>query len=220
MPIDIFITHQGVHKSIDREISGSNVAIPKSTLYQNISVPRWNNVVGIDIKTILSNLYYNDYKDDFHYNLGFFRDSAKTGNFKSLFELCPTGTRVWFVKNTLQDYRIVFNDWIDIMKARGQEKVLRKRFRKDQSYDDSDVCVEYEERTVELDDFADEYSASDWQPFDSNVYLGIGSAESNTLEARLFIKPEGFAYPKEEEKQEETVDNIDEDDDFVNEDDL
>jgi hypothetical protein len=217
--INIFITHQGVHKTIDQEIFGSNVAIPKSTLYQNISVPRWNNIIGADIQTIFSNLFYNDYKAEFKYNLGFFVDSAKGGNFKSLIELCPTGTKIWFVKNSYEDYNIVFQDWIKIMRSRGQEKVLRKKFRKDETFDDTDIQVEHEEKTVQVDDFADEYDASAWMPFDSNVYLNNEPAKSNTLEARLFVKPEGFAYKKSKEQSEDKDDEF-EDDDFVNEEDL
>lgn len=220
--INIFITHQGVHKSIDQEISGSDVAIPKSILYQNISVPRWNNIIGTDIQTIFSNLFYNDYKDEFKYNLGFFIDSAKGGNFKSLIKLCPVGTKIWFVKTTPENYSIIFQDWIKIMRSRGQEKVLRKKFRKDETFDDSDIYVEHEEKTVQVDDFADEYDASAWMPFDSNVYLNNEPAKSNTLEARLFVKPEGFTYKKNNNQinDQDLTDDEFEDDDYVDEEDL
>lgn len=223
--INIFVTHQGVHKTIDQETFGSNVAIPKSTLYQNISVPRWNNVIGTDVQTIFSNLFYNDYKDEFKYNLGFFVDSAKSGNFRSLINLLPVGTKIWFVKTTTENFSIVFQDWIKTMRARGQEKILRKKFRKDNTFDDEDIQQEHEEKTTQLDDFADEFDeSSEWIQFDSNVYLNNDTAKSNTLEARLFVKPEGFSFKKRNQDQTDDIDSIlddiDDEEDYVNEEDL
>jgi hypothetical protein len=225
--INIFITHQGVHKTIDKVLNSNNVAIPKSTLYQNISVPRWNNIIGVEIKDILSNLFYNDYSENFIYNIGFFKDNAKTGNFAGLFEKLPAGTKIWFVKTTVEDYREIFQDWIKILRSRNQEKSLRRKFREDSTFSDIDIDVEYEERTVELDDFADLFSASDWQSFDSNVYLNTGSAESSLLQARLFVKAEDSVIPFKKKKKkknkktnEQIIENIDEDDDYIDEDDL
>lgn len=225
MPIDIFITYQGVHKSIDREIAGSNVAIPKSILYQNISVPRWNNIIGADVDTILSNLYYNNYDDNFRYNIGFFKETARHRNFKSLVELFPTGTKIWFVKTTLDDYREVFLDWITVMKSRGQENVLKDIFRNDSTFNDQDIQYQHEIKSTDIDDFADRYKALDWIPFDSNVYLNNQPASSTAvLQARLFVKPENFSYPrrKKENYLGKLVDDLDDDDDndYINENDL
>lgn len=224
--INIFITAQGVHKSIDPVLSGNNIAIPKSTMYQNIAVPRWQSVVGITTEQILKELFYNDYNDQFRYNLGFFKESANTGNFSALLNILPVGTKIWFVKNTVEDYRAVFQEWITLMCLRGQEKSLRRKFRTPNTFESIDIDVEYEERTVELDDFADLFNASDWMPFDTNVYLETGAAESGELQARLFVKEEEFdiklGKKKRKNRKEKNTDlsEIDQDDDYINEDDL
>jgi len=224
--INFFITHQGVHKSIDKEISGNNVAIPKSGLYQNIAVPRWSSVIGSDLRTILSNLFYNDYNDNFTYNIGFFKEGAKTGNFESLLKLCPAGTKVWFIKTDVEDYRSVFQEWIQLMRQRGNVKALRRKFREDSTFEDIDIDIEYEERTVDLDDFADLFSATEWKSFDSNVFLNIGNAEKSLLSARLYVKEDNvdivIKKKKKKKNKEKNTDllEIDQDDDYINEDDL
>jgi hypothetical protein len=80
---------------------------------------------------------------------------------------------------------------------------------------------------VELDDFADLFNAGDWVPFDTNVYLETGAAESSELQARLFIKEENGAdinlgKKKRKKNKEKNTDlsEIDQDDDYIDEDDL
>lgn len=223
--INIFITAQGVHKSIDPVLSGNNIAIPKSTMYQNIAVPRWQSVVGTTTEQILKELFYNDYNDQFRYNLGFFTASANTRNFSALLNILPIGTKIWFVKNAVEDYRAVFQEWITLMCLRGQEKSLRRRFRTPNTFESIDIDVEYEERTVELDDFADLFNASEWMPFDTNVYLENSEAESGELQARLFVKEKEeveikLGKKKNRKEKNNDLSEIDQDDDYVDEDDL
>jgi hypothetical protein len=175
--ITIYITYYGVHGIVDDAIMDCANAQPKSSLYENIYLPKLQSSLREDINSTLADWFTSITEHD-TYNVGLFFNTVSHEPFKNFLNMCPAGTRVLFVKSTLEDHNVHFRYFLKEMLSAGRERIFKKSLRDYNSINTEDIDIEYEEGCVYIDDLADEMGADDWKPFEYN----------NNVAVREFIK--------------------------------
>jgi hypothetical protein len=174
--INLYISYKGVHTLINDAVADDNNAKPISKLFDNICLPRLESKLTEDFDSTLSNLFEISETTDVQYHIGFFYNSLKGETFTKFFNLCPKGTRVFFVKTDEKNHNIGFKDFLNMMIKINRGDIFNIKFQEG-TYTDYHIKVMQEESSTTVDDLADDFGASDWEPF-----------KNNKLQVRKFIK--------------------------------
>lgn len=175
--INLYVTYYGVHGIIDDSIMFRENAQPKSRLYENISVPRLTESLGSTFDETLDNLFNVTEHQDV-YNIGFFYLALRGETFKQFLDMCPSGTRLIFVRAEENDHNVYFRHFLNKMIAMKRIDIFKRPFRENK-FTDADIKDVHVRGYTYVDDCADDYDASDWKPFEHNEKLTV----------REYIKP-------------------------------